>query len=532
MNEIKEDGAEIRVDLEKLRMNDKTTHVERKSSIDNGYDSGIGSSPNTLPSPTSPLIRDNTRNGSGEDQGPSPPATLPLNVKIKSKQRRRKRGASTTITNTFDDVFERTRRVLGAGASARVEVCRERKTGKEYAVKIITKENWYTRSRVLQEVEILYRGQGHPNIIQLEQYFEGDNEFYLVFEMMRGGALIDHISSHKMFTEREAAIVVTRVTSALKHLHGQGIAHRDLKFENILCGDNFTDVKICDFDLGGQKLDLSTPLMDSPVGSAEFMAPEVVELFEGKHTFYDKSCDMWSLGVLIYIMVYGKPPFTGRCGLQCGWENGEECRQCQESLFRNITHSKVQFDENENVSEGVKNLITNLLRKDATKRLTAIEVLDHDWVRSQGTDNELQTAEQLSRSKSSALNLHSFSSQANEHLRRINSDCSFKSEEHSPEVDPLDHALQHLDMGESWYEDDDIFVSPDSYLPNFPEPRSTSPPPEPSPPTPTEISCNDNTPVQTRFVFPDHMNDHMVENMTPRNYDPPVKFYFSSDEGD
>jgi len=234
-------------------------------------------------------------------------------------------------------VFERTGRVLGSGAFSRVEVARNHKTGQEYAVKIIDKKNRYTRTRVLQELEILYRSKGHPNIIQLEQYFEGDEHFYLVFEMMRGGALINHIEKHKRFTEREAAVVVERVASALKHLHGQGIAHRDLKFENILCGDNFTDVKICDFDLGGQKLDipqLSTPLMDSPVGSAEFMAPEVVSLFEGEDAFYDKSCDMWSLGVLVYIMVYGKPPFTGHCGLNCGWDSGEECARCQASLFR------------------------------------------------------------------------------------------------------------------------------------------------------------------------------------------------------
>ena len=95
---------------------------------------------------------------------------------------------------------------------------------------------------------------------------------------------------------------------------------------------------------------------------------QVVSLFEGHRTFYDKSCDMWSLGVLVYIMVYGKPPFTGRCGLNCGWDSGEECRQCQDSLFRNITSSKLHFDENISVSEGVKDLISNLLQKDAQMR--------------------------------------------------------------------------------------------------------------------------------------------------------------------
>jgi len=492
--------------------------LSAKAGGDPGYDSGIGSPHNILQQ--------------------LPPKSLPLGVNIKPKQRRRKRGSSTTVQG-FHEIYELTGRLLGSGAFSRVEVCRNRRSGNEYAVKMIEKNNWYTRTRVLQEVEILYRGQGHPNIIQLEQYFEGECKFYLVFEMMRGGALIGHIESQKRFTEREAAIVLRGVACALTHLHGQGIAHRDLKFENILCGDNFTDVKICDFDLGGQKMDipyLSTPLMDSPVGSAEFMAPEVVSLFEGHRSFYDKSCDMWSLGVLLYIMVYGKPPFTGRCGLNCGWDNGEECKECQESLFRNITLSKLTFDDNLFVSELVKDLITHLLMKDAQLRLTANEVLDHEWVKSEGNDNLLNTPMQLKRNKSSAINLGSFSTQMNEHYRRINSSQSLvASPPPSPDIDPLDKALQDIDMGVSWYEEDDIFsedltfsmnenetflrsrdsvnsLSPDTFPGSRDDDSSLSPNTERSPPTPTDIS--DNTPVQSKFVFPE----------------PKVNFYLSSDE--
>ena len=99
------------------------------------------------------------------------------------------------------------------------------------------------------------------------------------------------------------------------------------------------------------------------------LAFQVVSLFEGNHSFYDKSCDMWSLGVLIYIMIYGKPPFTGRCGLNCGWDTGEECKECQGSLFRNITYSELHFDDKIiNVSESVKHLISNLLQKDSQLR--------------------------------------------------------------------------------------------------------------------------------------------------------------------
>ena len=152
-----------------------------------------------------------------------------------------------------------------------------------------------------------------------------------------------------------------------------GIAHRDLKFDNLLCNDpeDFTQVKICDFDLGGQKLDIpyqSTPLMDSPVGSAEFMAPEVVDLFVGHKSTYDKRCDMWSLGITVYIMLFGRPPFTGRCGLMCGWDDGHACASCQELLFQSIRSGRITFPPDNTVSDSAKDLIGKLLVKDARKR--------------------------------------------------------------------------------------------------------------------------------------------------------------------
>lgn len=125
-----------------------------------------------------------------------------------------------------------------------------------------------------------------------------------------------------------------------------GIAHRDLKPENILCvhRDQLTPVKICDFDLGsGIKFNsslsspLATPQLLTPVGSAEFMAPEVVEAFVGEANTYDKRCDLWSLGVVMYILLCGYPPFYGQCGRDCGWERGENCSACQVHYSRILT---------------------------------------------------------------------------------------------------------------------------------------------------------------------------------------------------
>ena len=162
-----------------------------------------------------------------------------------------------------------------------------------------------------------------------------------------GGQLLEHIQHRRFFTEREAAAIIADVASALEFLHSKGIAHRDLKPENVLCmyEDRTTPVKLCDFDLGsGIKFHSgggseTTPLLFTPVGSAEFMAPEVVEAFiedSDEDLMYDKRCDLWSLGVMVYILLCGYPPFSGSCGQRCGWDEGGFCDECQRSLFDSI----------------------------------------------------------------------------------------------------------------------------------------------------------------------------------------------------
>lgn len=119
------------------------------------------------------------------------------------------------------------------------------------------------------------------------------------------------------------------------------------------------------------------------VGSAEFMAPEVVELFVGESNHYDKRCDLWSLGVIAYILLCGYPPFSGNCEQDCGWNRGENCRQCQELLFVSIQEGHFSFPEKdwEDISAEAKDLICNLLVKEAPKRLSAEAVLQHPWIK-------------------------------------------------------------------------------------------------------------------------------------------------------
>jgi len=317
--------------------------------------------------------------------------------KEEAKLRRRKKkktvSSCSLASNTFQELYKLTGEVLGEGAYASVKTCVNIYTDVEYAVKIIEKVPGHSRARVFKEIDTFHHCQGHKNIIQLMEYFEEDEKFYLVFEKVRGGQLLDHIQRRKFFTEREAALIVHDVASALEFLHSKGIAHRDLKPENVLClhQDSIVPVKLCDFDLGsGIKFHSgggsdTTPMLLTPVGSAEFMAPEIVEAFIEDNEMdlkYDKRCDLWSLGVMLYILLCGYPPFSGHCGSTCGWNQGEACDDCQANLFNNIQDGRFEFHTNEwmHISDEAKDLISGLLIKDARLRLSAASVLAHPWL--------------------------------------------------------------------------------------------------------------------------------------------------------
>ncbi|XP_070104456.1 MAP kinase-interacting serine/threonine-protein kinase 1 isoform X5 [Equus przewalskii] len=323
------------------------------------------------------------------EMGSSEPLPIAESDKGRKKKKRKAR-ATDSLPGRFEDTYKLTSELLGEGAYAKVQGAVSLQNGKEYAVKIIEKQAGHSRSRVFREVETLYQCQGNKNILELIEFFEDDTRFYLVFEKLQGGSILAHIQKRKHFNERDASRVVRDVAAALDFLHTKGIAHRDLKPENILCEspEKVSPVKICDFDLGsGVKLNnsctpITTPELTTPCGSAEYMAPEVVEVFTDEATFYDKRCDLWSLGVVLYIMLSGYPPFVGHCGADCGWDRGEVCSVCQNKLFESIQEGKYEFPDKDwaHISSEAKDLISKLLVRDAKQRLSAAQVLQHPWV--------------------------------------------------------------------------------------------------------------------------------------------------------
>ncbi|OXB78947.1 UNVERIFIED_CONTAM: hypothetical protein H355_013827 [Colinus virginianus] len=342
-------------------------------------------------------------------------SSQPLAVADSGKRKKKKRTRATDhVPGKFEDLYKLTAELLGEGAYAKVQGAVSLQTGKEYAVKIIEKNAGHSRSRVFREVETLYQCQGNKNILELIEFFEDDTRYYLVFEKLRGGSILAHIQKRKHFNEREASKVVRDIASALDFLHTKGIAHRDLKPENILC--------------------------ESPekCGSAEYMAPEVVEVFTEEATFYDKRCDLWSLGVILYIMLSGYPPFVGNCGMDCGWDRGEVCRVCQNKLFESIQEGKYEFPEKDwsHISSEAKDLISKLLVRDAKERLSAAQVLQHSWVQGQAPERGLPTPQVLQRN-SSTKDLTLFAAEA----IALNRQLSQHENELSAEQESAAHAV-------------------------------------------------------------------------------------------
>jgi len=291
-------------------------------------------------------------------------------------------------------------------------------------VKIVGKRHGRSRQKVLKEVEIFHMCLGHPHILQLLEYFEEDEQFYIVFEIMQGGTLLENVEDRGHLSEQEASMVVKEIAEALNFLHSKGIAHRDLKPENVLCVNRgqMTPVKIGDFDLAsGLKVnendgsyDVNTPELLTPVGSAEFMAPEVVDVWTEQAWCYDKRCDLWSLGIIMYILLVGYPPFQGRCGQDCGWEYGDACEDCQAMLFQHIQEGSLSFPDKDwsSISDDAKDLINNLLVRDPHERYSAAEVLNHRWVACESPQIPLNTARILQRTNS-VKGLENFAETAN-----------------------------------------------------------------------------------------------------------------------
>jgi len=267
---------------------------------------------------------------------------------------------------------------LGKEEFSVVKKAINKKTGEEVAIKIIDKKTATTAQdtkRLETEVTILKK-VSHPNIICLKELYEDSNELCLVMELVTGGELFDKIVEKGQYTENEASIIVKKMLSAVEYLHGQGIAHRDLKPENLLLkSTSDTEVMISDFGLS--KIVSQQSIMDTACGTPYYVAPEVL-----LSTGYDKEVDLWSVGVITYLLLCGFPPFYG---------------ESLPEVFEQIMKADYDFPDPywTDISSEAKDLIKKLLVVDAKKRLSATDALKHPWVMKGGSSKSLNVKDLL-----------------------------------------------------------------------------------------------------------------------------------------
>ena len=251
--------------------------------------------------------------------------------------------------------------IMGSGAFATVRKVIHKETQNARALKIIKKNPKQDSSRMYLEVDILKK-LIHPNIMQIFEFYEDKKNFYIITEFCEGGELFDKVVEKGNFSEEDAAGVMKQLISAINYIHSNKIVHRDLKPENILLDTKKNNIiKIIDWGTARFFDKDKNKKMNKISGTPYYIAPEV--LFEK----YDEKCDIWSCGVIMYILLCGYPPFNG---------------ETDNEILAKIKSGKFTFPDEEwgNVSAESKDLIKNMLEFDPKKRYSASQCLKSNWL--------------------------------------------------------------------------------------------------------------------------------------------------------
>lgn len=265
----------------------------------------------------------------------------------------------------FSDIkaYFKFQKVLGTGhfGTVRKAVSRTQANFK-VAIKTIDKNKIKNHELLQQEFEIMCK-MDHPNIIKLFGKFEDEKYYHMIMEYCKGGDLLDRILDKGNYDESDAAFLMKKILRAVNHIHANGVCHRDLKPENFMFDSKSDDaeLKLIDFGLSnkfGCKFD--TKIMKSCVGTPNYIAPEVLR------GSYGLECDIWSCGVILYVLLCGAFPFFG---------------SSKNELFGKILNTEVNFEDKRwrRVSDSAKSLIQSMLKKEPSNRINAIDALKHPW---------------------------------------------------------------------------------------------------------------------------------------------------------
>ena len=262
---------------------------------------------------------------------------------------------------------------LGSGSYGTVVSAIQKSTREQRAIKLINKFKLCTeeaRNKIMNEVEIL-RKLDHPHIVKVYEFYEDEFNLYVVMELCRGGELLDNIIKNGSLSEIDTAIYMEQILSAVFYMHSMNIVHRDLKLENMLLDNaNSHRIKIADFGTATE-FNPGKSLIQM-IGTINYIAPEI---FKKK---YNEKCDIWSCGVIMYILLTGKLPFHGKS---------------KKITIDLIIKGSYTLDSKEwvNISAASKNFIRKLLEITPSRRLSASEALKEQWVQT-GKSTEISLA--------------------------------------------------------------------------------------------------------------------------------------------
>lgn len=274
------------------------------------------------------------------------------------------------VTDALTDVRERyhiNKKEIGHGHYGIVRKCMDRETNEWYAIKSIRKSKVSKIEVLKREIEILKEVR-HPNIIELIEVHEDERYLHLITELCTGGELFDRIidktqSKEGHFSEKDAANLISNILDAIAYCHDEKqIVHRDLKPENFLFMNEREDSPIKIIDFGLSRHDFTEDgILRTKVGTPYYVAPEVLM------KKYTKSCDIWSIGVITYILLCGYPPFYGDSDYQ---------------IFESVRAGQFDFPSPEwdDISNDAKDFICSLLVLDGSQRLTASQARAHKWI--------------------------------------------------------------------------------------------------------------------------------------------------------
>lgn len=317
------------------------------------------------PQPVKPAEVKNEAPKPVEGEKPKKPAAA--HVKRASSLKLQLESVLQRKTENLKDIYSLGRK-LGQGQFGTTYLCVEKGTGKEFACKSIAKRRLTTQEDVedvRREIQIMHHLADHVNVISIVGAYEDAVAVHLVMELCAGGELFDRIIQRGHYTERKAAELARIIVGVVEACHSMGVMHRDLKPENFLFVDLEEESLLKTIDFGLSVFFRPGETFKDVVGSPYYVAPEVLR----KH--YGPECDVWSAGVIIYILLSGVPPF---------WDESEQ------GIFDQVLRGELDFASEPwpSISESAKDLVRKMLVRDPKKRPTAHEVLCHPWVKVEG----------------------------------------------------------------------------------------------------------------------------------------------------